>query len=190
MLLARQACGQNLWATMPSRSMMEPCPELVADVNGEEMLLRDGAVSRLPSSTQLAQNGQQQSIGHGFDGMHSKSRGIHLLQLVFIKPRNRTDDAIAIAGPRPFLHCNPAGLRRSQCGTNLADRETLPEQPENVLNLIDLFAPIQPMAARGAQWLDQAIPALPRPQRHGVHARDVRHRADRKELCGCGVARS
>ena len=63
----------------------------------------------------------------------------------------------------------------------LANRHTMIQQRDHLLNQCHVSHAVQTMTLGGAEGLDQVITPFPGPQGHRVDARQARHRADRHQ---------
>ena len=181
-LLIGQAGSQHGRTATAARTVMKSRAELVSNVHRKEVLFGDGAFAAFPPATELAQHWQQQAIGHRLDRVRGERRRVHLLELRVIEARNGGNDMLARAAPGILFSSRFRRSRRRHRARDLADRQALLQEPENLVDEVDLPAVVQAVTARRAHGLDEPIAALPGAQRDDIDAREVRNRTDREQL--------
>ena len=169
-----------------ARAMVVAGAELVAQVEGEEMFLGDDAVAlSLPAQAQFDQKRGQQLARHQSDRIQRQRLVVDLFQPLLVEGNDRRQHAVQVVPPmvgvRPALY-RGRRLAGQHFRPDLADAHALLGERRDAIDLVDVAAGIEPVAAVLAHRLDQPVAALPGAQRDGADTGEFRHGADGVQL--------
>ena len=133
----------------------EPSSEQVA----REMLLRDRELAPLPEEAELAQGGEDRVAEDGLDGERGEEPVERGVRTDVVVGRQRSASDSTVGGLGPALERHPSRLARGDASG------------EGGVHRVDaalVLSRVEPVAARRAHGVEQAVAPLPGPQELGA----------------------